>query len=291
MFAFKRIFQITGYIVLVGTLMLFLVSQSHAGKNIPVKPGIRVIYPNGGEVWREGETHEIRWEANGVKRICISIGIGGKDKGLIVDDDCKIDARLGSVSWTVPRGFVTGFGISKANNARVLIFDPENPDISDFSDRYFTIEGSREGRGGDEHSVETTASDDFQNCIRSYFDKIIKKDYRAAYNMLSPCKIVLYDADGSGLAFQARGKFEAWEKDIKKFPITSLEKIKRIDTPGQAGEGSATAILGIRLYVISVKESQFPGLPSGNEHTGTFFVYVVKGTDNKVRILDIGTGP
>ncbi len=289
MIASKKCRAIPVLVMLVFAVSILFSAQNSAGDTISVKPSIRVISPNGGEFWREGETHQIRWKAVGVKRVCISVGIGGKDKGLIVDDECRIDAKLGSVSWKIPKGFVTGFGISSADNARVLIFDPENPDVSDFSDGYFTIASAKKGGHGQGEPRKPCPMDDFANCIRSYFDNIAKRNYKDAYNLLSPCKAILYNADGSAIAFQPRGNFEPWKKTQEKSRSATLEKIEHLDTPGTPSGGSAVAVFGIRLYAVTLRITE-PSRPS-SPRTETRFVYTVRGIDNRVRILSIGTGP
>ncbi|MDZ7294669.1 MAG: DUF4829 domain-containing protein, partial [candidate division KSB1 bacterium] len=52
----------------------------------------------------------------------------------------------------------------------------------------------------------------------------------------------------------------------------------------------STVVLGIRLYTVEVEENFKKEIPmkSGKNQ---FFVYLVKGSDGKVRILGIGTGP
>jgi len=92
----------------------------------------------GGEIWKEGKTYQIKWKSVGVKRVCITVGIGGKEKGLITGD-CNIDAKEGEITWTIPKGFVSDLGISRADNVKILIFDPDNPSVQDFSDGFFTI--------------------------------------------------------------------------------------------------------------------------------------------------------
>ncbi len=119
---------------------LLLLFSACAGHSFPC-PYIKVISPNGEEIWKEGKTYEIKWKSAGVKRVCITVGIGGKEKGLITGD-CNIDAKKGEITWTIPKGFVSNFGISRADNVKILIFDPDNPKIQDFSDGYFTITSS-----------------------------------------------------------------------------------------------------------------------------------------------------
>ncbi len=102
---------------------------------------IKILSPKGHEVWREGETHKISWLSYGVKHVCVEVAVGGKDKGLIGDDACNMDASKGYFYWTIPRGFITGFGISVAQDVKVLVFDPKKPRLKAISDE-FTICGA-----------------------------------------------------------------------------------------------------------------------------------------------------
>ena len=109
-------------------------------KNQTTGKAIRLIYPNGGEVWYEGQTYEIRWEAHGINKAVISVATGGKNKG---DEFIDIESSQGIYSWRfqIPKGYITGFGVSKAV-MRIKAWDYENPDVYDYSDGNFTIKGT-----------------------------------------------------------------------------------------------------------------------------------------------------
>jgi len=271
-------------------LIMFL-SLWHASPAFTAgKPSIRVISPNGGEVWKEGETHRILWKAEGVKRVCITVGVGGKDKGLIGNDECKIDANRGMISWKIPRGFITGFGIKKADNVRVLIFDPDRPDVKDFSDGFFTITAADYPVEKEEKSSAVAPGDEYGLAVRSYFESLIKKDFKRAYDMLSQCRIILYNSDGSAVAFQPRENYELWLREKTQYKVLSIKNIKRVDSPKKASKGDALALLGIRSYMV-VANVESPGTRPSTKIKKTLFVHVVKGSDGKIRILGIGTGP
>ena len=72
----------------------------------------------------EGQTYTIRWSAPG-RRINLGAAMGGKDKGYLLTD---APAHLDSLVWTVPVGFVTGFGPSVSNQVRLRL---ENADSTD----------------------------------------------------------------------------------------------------------------------------------------------------------------
>jgi len=104
-----------------------------------IRPYIEVLSPNGGEVWIEGQTYEITWKSFDIDEVWIGLQMGGKDRGHLGAK--QIDAKSGKLTWTIPIGFVTGFGISKSDNMRLHIYDAQRHHIHDVSDNYFTIQG------------------------------------------------------------------------------------------------------------------------------------------------------
>ncbi|MBW2039376.1 MAG: hypothetical protein JRI46_07255 [Deltaproteobacteria bacterium] len=250
------------------------------------KPFIKLITPNGGEIWIEGKTYEIKWKSRGVDKVYISVAMGGKDKGHLGEGG-KIDAKRGRFSWTIPVGFVTGFGILKAENMRIVIHDAQNRDIFDVSDNYFTIKGT----SALSDLVIYEGQDEYREAIIQYYKAIANKQYRKAYEMLGQCKIVLYDADGSGVAFLPRRDYNSWVKAQENIDTLTIIDVRRLEARGDANKGDAEETLGIRTYMVRliVKLHEERRIMRSGQHT--FFVAVVKGIDNKIRILGIGTGP
>ena len=72
----------------------------------------------------EGRTYTIRWSAPG-RRINLGAAMGGHDKGYLLTN---APVGLDSLVWTVPVGFVTGFGPSSSNQIRLRL---ENADSTD----------------------------------------------------------------------------------------------------------------------------------------------------------------
>jgi hypothetical protein len=258
------------------------------------KPSIRVISPNGGEVWAEGETHEVRWTAEGVDAVRIAVAVGGKDRGHL-GEEAPVDARAGSFAWTVPHGFVTGFGVSEAGNVRIMIYDARNRDIVDLSDGLFTITGPRPP--SDEGPSPATGDDpEFGEAVARYFDALSGRDYRRAYDMLSQCKLVLTNADGSAVAFQPRPDYDRWlkaQESVRHIEVRKVERLVPSTRPERqtADRGDALATLGIRVYRVTlhIELSREDWTVGSGENT--VFVSVVKGADGRIRILEIGTGP
>ncbi len=118
--------------------LAYMISTFRFLKN-DTMPFIEVLSPNGGEMWIEGQTYEITWKSLGVDEVWIGLQMGGKDKGHLGEK--RIDAKSGKFTWTIPIGFVTGFGISKSDNMRLHIYDAQHNHIHDASDNNFTIQG------------------------------------------------------------------------------------------------------------------------------------------------------
>ena len=73
----------------------------------------------------EGRTYTIRWVSGPTLGINLGAVMGGKDKGFLLTN---APAGLDSLVWTVPVGFVTGFGPSSSNQVRLRL---ENADSTD----------------------------------------------------------------------------------------------------------------------------------------------------------------
>jgi hypothetical protein len=259
------------------------------------KAYVEVIAPNGGEVWAEGETHEIHWKAEGVVEVQIAVAVGGKDKGHL-GTGSPIDAQQGRFVWTIPQGFVTGFGVSKASNVRVMIYDAHHREIYDISDGSFTIVGARPSPT--EERVVPAIQDDqeYREAIVRYYEALSGQHYRFAYDMLSQCKIVLTNADGSAVAFQPRQSFRVWleaQKNIQNIEVKEVKRLIPLRNPEQhtADRGNALATLGIRSYKVTFNINLKRENWSVRSGENTFFISVVKGSDGKIRVLEIGTGP
>jgi hypothetical protein len=82
-------------------------------------------YPGTGDTLVEGQTYTIRWVSAPARRINLGAAMGGHDKGLLL---ANAPAGLDSLVWTVPVGFVTGFGPSSSNQIRLRL---ENADSAD----------------------------------------------------------------------------------------------------------------------------------------------------------------
>ncbi len=261
-------------------------------KNENSAPFVKLLEPNGGEVWAEGNTYTIRWVSDGVKRIRIAAAVGGKDRGHIGEGE-TIDAQKGSYAWKISPGFVTGFGVSKSENVRLMIYDADKSSVFDFSDASFSI-AAAQFAGADEHIEES--EEEFKNTIVHYYDAIAGGRYRSAYEMLSQSKIVLHSADGSAVSYGPPQRFDTWaeaQKNIKDISVIEVKRLRPKKGPEtySADMGNAEAVVGVRTYKVTLDielSAENWTIQSGKN---SFFIALVKGDDGKIRILGIGTGP
>jgi hypothetical protein len=82
------------------------------------------VSPVAGDIWVEGRTYTIRWRAEGVDSVNIGLALGGKDKGHAA---LGIPAAPDSLLWTVPPGFVSGFGLPRSDDVRVRLENARDP--------------------------------------------------------------------------------------------------------------------------------------------------------------------
>ena len=84
-----------------------------------------IVSPRVGDTLLEGRSYTIRWLAPDTFRINLGAAMGGKDKGYLLTD---APASPDSLVWTVPAGFVTGFGIVSSDVVRLRLENAANPD-------------------------------------------------------------------------------------------------------------------------------------------------------------------
>jgi hypothetical protein len=111
------------------------------------EPYIEVISPNGGEEWKVGETHTIRWKSEGVEKLNIAYHLisSGKE-GTVIKED--IDASLGQCFWNITDDIFPGLEYQHAS-VEIWIFSSDYipgsmGNIEDRSDSTFSIDRSEE---------------------------------------------------------------------------------------------------------------------------------------------------
>jgi hypothetical protein len=97
---------------------------------------LKILSPNGGEVLKTGEIHEITWEAYGVEEVYISLVNGGKEFGILA----TVPAAQGRYEWTVPDMSGRIESGLQADNFKIFIHNNSaTNDVRDYSDGTFII--------------------------------------------------------------------------------------------------------------------------------------------------------
>ena len=73
----------------------------------------------------EGGRYMIRWMAPDTMRINLGAAMGGKDRGLLLSN---VPATPDSLAWSIPRGFVSGFGVASSDQVRLRLENAANPE-------------------------------------------------------------------------------------------------------------------------------------------------------------------
>jgi hypothetical protein len=116
-------------------------------------PSITVTSPNGGEVWKVGETHNITWNSAFISSdanvsIQLSYILNNNSspyESLIFPIGINTIKNTGNYSWLIPTGSFNSFTWTNMQNGKYLIrliySDPATGKVlaQDYSDNYFTI--------------------------------------------------------------------------------------------------------------------------------------------------------
>jgi len=93
-------------------------------------PSITVTSPDGGETLHAGSSHDITWISRNIDTVMIELTAPGQGWHLAY----RVPASDGKFSWQVEG--------DPGTNYKIHIWDPQNPLMSDSSDRYFSIVGA-----------------------------------------------------------------------------------------------------------------------------------------------------
>ena len=104
----------------------------------PIRLAFAIIFPKAGDTLIEGRTYIIRWHAPDSMTINLGAAMGGHDKGLLLD---HAPARPDTLVWSIPVGYVTGFGPASSDVMRLRLENAANPDQYTEAGP-FTIRGS-----------------------------------------------------------------------------------------------------------------------------------------------------
>lgn len=122
------------------------VEKNYTGCIVPVK-GIKVISPNGGEVWSRGQKVKILWNAaKEIKSVNIRLVISGNEDSQNFNAAIASDVpNTGNYEWTVQDLYAEVLGIKAlpaSNKYLITIEDKDHNNIYDMSDTTFSIKYS-----------------------------------------------------------------------------------------------------------------------------------------------------
>ena len=105
--------------------VLLLAPACHNGVRASSNGTFRFRSPTTGDTLVEGRTYTIRWVSPPAMRVNLGAVMGGHDKGYLLSN---APAGSDSLVWTIPVGFVTGFGPASSDQVRLRL---ENADRTD----------------------------------------------------------------------------------------------------------------------------------------------------------------
>ena len=118
--------------------------KDYVGCMILAKEGIKVISPNGGEIWSQGQKVQIKWSAGEeVKTVNIRLAVAGSEDSQNFNAAIASDVpNTGSYEWTVQDLYAEVWGVKTlplSDKYIVIIEDSEHNNVYDISDVVFSI--------------------------------------------------------------------------------------------------------------------------------------------------------
>jgi len=92
--------------------------RGSSAERVPSKPTTAFLFPSAGDTLVEGRTYTIRWVSVPGRPINLGAVMGGHDKGQLL---ANASPGIDSLVWTVPIGFVTGFGVASSDHMRLRL--------------------------------------------------------------------------------------------------------------------------------------------------------------------------
>jgi hypothetical protein len=138
-------------------------------------------------------------------------------------------------------------------------------------------------------------ANEYAQTIKIYYEYLKTKEYKKAYDILSQVNMEFGIQDTESGKTNGRSgfggpeQFDKWqERQRTEFTGFRISKMRELNNLSQAWKEHM--VLGMRCYDVTfvnvAKDTANPDVKIYGR-----FIWLVKGTDNKVRILGIGTGP
>jgi len=128
-------------------------------------------------------------------------------------------------------------------------------------------------------SADTPEDAPFVETIRQYVAALTSGHVEDAFNLMSSTSVSVVNGDGTTVDIPARPAWTVYQVEARAWAGRSLDSIERVHL-FTAEEGEATEVLGIKNYLVRLKQPTGSGL---RFHT----FLLARGSDGRVRILQI----
>jgi len=153
---------------------------------VPVKKSIKVISPNGGEKWEQGNTYLIKWQVKGIREnlnIYLYREYGDNKRSLTLIAG-GLSPEVTHYSWTIPSYQPTEgkYKISVRTESYGGMFSPHTEGFEDKSDGYFSIVAQEvsectDSDGGKDYYTKGTVTDEGKTYADYCIDSSTLREY------------------------------------------------------------------------------------------------------------------
>ena len=153
---------------------------------VPVKKSIKVISPNGGEKWVQGNTYLIKWQVKGIREnlnIYLYREYGDNKRSLTLIAG-GLSPEVTHYSWTIPSYQPTEgkYKISVRTESYGGMFSPHTEGFEDESDGYFSIVAQEvsectDSDGGKDYYTKGTVTDEGKTYADYCIDSSTLREY------------------------------------------------------------------------------------------------------------------
>ena len=126
-------------IIFTGVVFVVFMSAIFTASAATTTPTIKVISPNGGEVWKAGTKKNIVFKGNLIKeKVYLNLEWGGSGGGnvFIGESITSGNSKNSTYSWTIPAT------TEQRNDYKIYVYYLNNSNVKDESDRFFTIKSA-----------------------------------------------------------------------------------------------------------------------------------------------------
>ena len=204
-----------------------------ASETVAAGSELKVVSPNGGESWSEGQKVQITWEkGQGIKTVNIRLSISGNEDGQNFNAAMASEvSNSGSYEWTVQEIYAEAIGVKdlpESNYYLLTVEDSEHNNIYDTSDATFTIgKGAVGCANGEFTNIDGGYSFD---CFAEWNFAITKRDAPETDSLFGPG---VTETAGTG-GVEVREGFKSID-DFLSGTGAAITNKKNITVNGEAG--------------------------------------------------------